>query len=190
MYVYTLTHSGCLSVFASPSSPRRYFQTNTAPAANQPFAAFKINDVGRAGRATCEGAFGLDDYSGPNTKWTNTNYGARDMASANITMVNGNMDPWHALSIVNASSRFHDVCVGRNGERPSAGSSGSFCPAQRVTESEAIVFIDGTAHCGDMYMPNLFAGKAFCPGPVCHNDSASLVWAHSVIAAQVRGFLT
>ena len=155
-----LTKASCLSVLASPflplrsclSNSRRYFQTNTAPAANQPFAAFQINDVGRAGRATCEGAFGLDDYSGPDTKWTNTNYGARDMASANITMVNGNMDPWHALSIVNASSRFHDVCVGRNGERAPAGSSGSFCPAQRVTESEAIVFIDGTAHCGDMYV--------------------------------------
>ena len=167
-----------------------WFQTTTAPAKLHPFSAFTANNVANAGRATCEGAFGLDGYTGPQVEWELDNYGGRNLAGANITMVNGNMDPWHALSIVNASNRFYDECVLPDGSRPAAGSSGSACPAQRVTRSETVVEIDGTAHCGDMYAPNMFAGKPFCPGPACHNDSASLVWAHGVIAGQVHAYLS
>ena len=167
-----------------------WFQTTSAPAKLHPFAAFTANNVKNAGRATCEGAFGLDGYTGPNVHWELDNYGGRDLAGANITMVNGNMDPWHALSIVNATNRFYDTCVLPDGSRPAPGSSGSDCPAQRVTQSETVVEIDGTAHCGDMYAPGMFAKKPFCPGPACHNDSASLDWAHVVIGKQVHKYLS
>lgn len=40
----------------------------------------------------------------------------------------------------------------------------------------------GTAHCRDMYAPNAFASKGL-------NDSKSVVWAHSIIGAQVAGYI-
>ena len=66
----------------------------------------------------------------------------------------GNMDPWHALGIVNKSDPFFNSC-GQN--------TGHECAAQRVrSPSSSIVTIDGTAHCRDMYRPNLFASAEFC----------------------------
>ena len=105
------------------------------------------------------------------------------------------MDPWHALGIVNKSDPFFNSCG------PNAGNE---CAAQRVrSPSSSIVTIDGTAHCRDMYRPNLFASAEFCgnsssgatvdsdsePSPVCANDTASIMWAHSVIEANVLGYL-
>ena len=115
-----------------------FFQTTTAPAANHPFSALGGNDVGVAGRATCEAAFGLDGYTGPLARESNTRYGGRDIAGANVSMVNGNMDPWHALSVVNASDRFFESCVDPDGSRPAPGSSGSDCPAQRDLFGEVV----------------------------------------------------
>lgn len=53
-----------------------------------------------AGAAVCEAAFGLPagTYKGPDRDArgpaANTHYGGRGVAGANITMPNGNMDPW------------------------------------------------------------------------------------------------
>ena len=61
--------------------------------------------------------------------------------SANTTLPNGNMDPWHSLSVVNQSDPFAQSCVGEN-----------ICDKQQLGENDHLVFIDGTAHCRDMYV--------------------------------------
>ena len=77
----------------------------------------------------------------------NTNYGNRDYHGEHATLVNGNMDPWHALGIVNRTDAFYHSCIG------------GICSEQSVPKSSTIVTIEGTAHCRDMYRPNLFGGE-------------------------------
>jgi len=57
-----------------------------------------------------------------NVAWTNTVYGGRDVEGSEIVFPNGSIDPWHALGIVTD-----------------------------ISPSEPAVFIQGTAHCADMY---------------------------------------
>jgi len=68
----------------------------------------------------CKDVFGFDWL--PRTDETNIHYGARDPQSTNVVFVNGNIDPWHSLSVLNS------------------------------TDSGTIraILIDGTAHCADM----------------------------------------
>ena len=55
------------------------------------------------GTAVCENAFGLasGSYAGPESDSrgpiANTHYGGRSIEGINITMPNGNMDPWYAM---------------------------------------------------------------------------------------------
>ncbi|XP_078380206.1 putative serine protease K12H4.7 [Oculina patagonica] len=56
---------------------------------------------------------------------TNTNYGGYGIASSKIVFPNGSIDPWHALGIV-----------------------------KNVSATEQAVFIQGTAHCANMYPPS------------------------------------
>lgn len=61
--------------------------------------------------------------AGPNVNWTNTNYGGLHLGGTNIVMPNGSIDPWHALSIL------------------------------QQTDSITTIYINGTAHCANMYPP-------------------------------------
>lgn len=77
-------------------------------------------------------------------------------------MPNGNMDPWHSLGVVNATGEFYETV--------------------ELTESESVVFIDGTAHCRDMYAPEAFAASGW-------NDTGAVQWAHAVIGENVAAYL-
>jgi hypothetical protein len=48
-------------------------------------------------RSCCRVLPPMQGYDHPATKWTNTAYGDRAVIGDNIVLVNGNMDPWHAL---------------------------------------------------------------------------------------------
>jgi len=78
---------------------------------------------------------------------TNTDYGAQQPSLRNVTFPNGSIDPWHALSILTDMS-----------------------------EDVTAVFIDGTAHCADMY-------------PASDNDNGNLTQARLRIEATVKKFL-
>ncbi|WAR11720.1 TSSP-like protein [Mya arenaria] len=57
-----------------------------------------------------------------NVQFSNDYYGANHTAQSNIVFVNGNIDPWHYLSILADQEMYRNVAV----------------------------FIDGTAHCADL----------------------------------------
>ena len=148
-----------------------YFQTATASA--QPFEPFGHTlDISTAGAAICEAAFGFAHYSGPAanaaTLAAATEYGARQVMVPNITMPNGNMDPWHALGVVNTSDAFYEAGGGK----------------QRVGAGVSVVELDGTAHCRDMYAPAAF--EKLNP-PI--SDTPSVEWAHAKIANDVARYL-
>jgi len=137
-----------------------YFQTTTGP--GNPFAAFATLTVENAGAAICEAAFGIREP--PAWEWTNAAYGGRNLEGSNITLVNGDMDPWHSLGIINATARFHDSCT-------------DGCTRQAVTPSEEVVFLRDTAHCRDMY-----ASRG-------SDDPPSVPWAHARIRRSVARWL-
>ena len=124
----------------------------------------------------CAAAFAIDaaSYEGPRANAlgpvANTAYGARAVQGANVTMPNGNMDPWHALGVVNASDPFF--------EAPRADPQA----AQRVAPGVSIVELDGTAHCRDMYAPGVFEAIGV-------PDTEPVKWAHAKIAANVAAYL-
>lgn len=92
------------------------------------------------------------DVPGPNTTVVDSEFKADHPDSTNTVFVNGNIDPWHSLSVFTNSSVI---------AHPTA----------------TAVFINGTAHCGDMYR----ASSA---------DIPSLVEAHGVIRDHVRTWLS
>ena len=61
--------------------------------------------------------------------------------------------------------------------------SGTAEELRRLASSDEIVFIDGTAHCRDMYTPGAFEHLNI-------TDSASVKWAHAKITAAVAGFVS
>ncbi|XP_043221434.1 putative serine protease K12H4.7 [Amphibalanus amphitrite] len=67
---------------------------------------------------------------------TNTDYGARQLPAKRVVLVNGSIDPWHAMGIIESSDP----------DRPA-------------------IFINGTAHCANMYpareedLPGLTAAR-------------------------------
>lgn len=78
---------------------------------------------------------------------TNTEYGAQQPSLRNVTFPNGSVDPWHALSIL-----------------------------EDMSEDVTAIYIDGTAHCADMY-------------PASDNDNSNLTQARKKIEGKVRSFL-
>ena len=121
----------------------------------------------------CAAAFAIDaaSYEGPRANAlgpvANTAYGARAVRGTNVTMPNGNMDPWHALGVVNASDPFF--------EAPRADPQA----AQRVAPGVSVVELDGTAHCRDMYATNAI-GK----------DTEPIQWAHDKIRKNVMQYIS
>lgn len=152
-----------------------FFQTTTVSTEAgrhlpHPFKAFDSLTVEFAGRLICEEAYGLKDYAHPATEWTNTAYGDRAVVGDNIVLVNGNMDPWHALGVVNSTDPYFESCVSAD------------CTAQKTTKNEDVVFLANTAHCRDMYRPDAFEGYNL-------PDRPSVTWAHQRIANAVAGFV-
>ena len=166
-----------------------FFQTTgAAPGTGMrrnPFGAFGANDISAAGAAVCKAAFGLG--APPDVAESNRRYGGRDFLAPNVTLVNGNLDPWHALGVVSPTDPYYESCADAAGRDERAGDAG--CPAQRVLPSASVVLIDSTSHCGDMYAPGLFLTERYCPGPSCHPDPPALVEAHARIEASVRGYI-
>ena len=166
-----------------------FFQTTQAKRQHHhqvsPFVALSANSIEAAGAAVCKAAFGIT--TPPATDETNRRYGGRAMLAQNVTVVNGNLDPWHALGIVTADDPYYMSCISSTGDDVSRGGPG--CEAQRVAPSSTIILVDSTAHCGDMYAPNLFNTSRYCPGPACHVDPPSLVAAHKTIEANVRAYI-
>lgn len=145
-----------------------YFQTTTGK--GHPFSALIEGGIELLGRVLCEQAYDLQGYTAPNTKWANTNYGNRAFGADGVTFVNGNADPWHALGIVNASDKFYNSCTGGP------------CTPQHIEADDKVVFMDGTAHCRDMYAPGLLEKYNI-------SDTPDVVHAHAAIAARVAGYL-
>ena len=82
-------------------------------------------------------------------KWTEANYGGRNISkdTRNIVFPNGSIDPWHALSILKS-----------------------------VNVYTTAIFIEGTAHCANMYPPR-------------EEDSRELVKAREMISHKIETFL-
>ena len=82
-------------------------------------------------------------------KWTEINYGRRNISkdTSNIVFPNGSIDPWHALGILKS-----------------------------VNSDTTAIFIQGTAHCANMYPPR-------------EEDSRELVEAREMISHTIETFL-
>lgn len=94
-----------------------YFQSSDS--AKQPFGSlFPVS----FSLQQCRDIYSLP---GPDVSWTNTFYGGLNVSSTNIVFPNGDVDPWHALSLV----------------------------ADGAASIDAI-YIHGTAHCANMYPPS------------------------------------
>ena len=150
---------------AEPRKQRYFFYSSREEDAN---IIFILHFPHTAGERMCEDSYGIKDYKGPLTSGngnyaSDEMYGARSVQGANITMPNGSCDPWHSLSVINETGYFYD-------------------DSQKTTDSETIVFIDGTAHCREMYSPGAFA-------PLGFPDSGPVVWAHQKVNASVREYL-
>lgn len=79
-----------------------YFQTSEAK--DQPFGdlfplAFSLQQ--------CGDIYGLP--AGPDVNWTNANYGGRRIQGTNIVFTNGDVDPWHALSVLPGMEQHQSV---------------------------------------------------------------------------------
>ena len=98
----------------------------------------------------CVDIFGAEftaAYTAAAVNWTNLFYGSRDVQGSEIVFPNGSIDPWHALGVL-----------------------------KDISATETAVFIDGTAHCADVYSPS-------------PNDLPSLVAARKVIVSQVLAWV-
>lgn len=148
-----------------------FFQTTNVVDRNA-FAFPEVN-YSIVGKALCEKAFigapWSSDYIGANTSFTNHYYGNRKYKGLNVTFVNGNVDPWHSLGIVNETDGFFNSCNG-NPE----------CYQQQITSSDNLVFMDGTAHCRDMFATNYLGRK----------DRPSVQWGHTKISQNVAKYLS
>jgi hypothetical protein len=83
--------------------------------------------------------------------WINQEYGNVHIAGTNIAFPSGTIDPWHALGVTNYTA-----------------------PLPQATEQS--VYIEGTAHCADLYAP-------------ANSDPATLTYAREVIAGLVNKWL-
>eukprot|EP00967_Tisochrysis_lutea_P026628 scaffold30730_cov31-Tisochrysis_lutea.AAC.6 len=86
----------------------------------------------------------------------------------NITMPNGDSDPWHALGIVLSSDPFYRAGGGQ----------------QLVGPGVTIVEMRGSAHCRDMYAPSAFEGLK---QPL--KDTRAVMLAHEAIGKSVAGYV-
>jgi hypothetical protein len=78
-------------------------------------------------------------------------YGDIHIDATNVIFPSGTIDPWHALGVSNVTHPLPEI-------------------------SEKKLYIEGTAHCNDLYAP-------------ANSDPASLTYARQVIADQVRQWM-
>jgi hypothetical protein len=78
--------------------------------------------------------FGIPNFS-PNIQWTNDYYGGKGIKNSNVYMANGDVDPWHVLSVL-----------------PASGKNTTSTPIKDMPYSK-VHLIHGTAHCADLYAP-------------------------------------
>lgn len=123
-----------------------YFQTSAS--ARSPFHALKTVTEQNVGAEICKRVFKID--MAPDIASTNIDYGALAITVENVTFPSGTIDPWHALAVQN-STVLH-------------------------SQTATSVFIEGTAHCADMYYPS-------------EKDAPALQWAHAKIAASIDRYL-
>jgi serine protease 16 len=123
-----------------------YFQTTTS--ARSPFHALKAVTEANVGTEICKRVYKMD--VAPDVAGANIDYGSLGIEVERVTFPSGTIDPWHALAVQN-STKLHSY-------------------------SAEAVFIEGTAHCADMYYPS-------------ERDSPQLQWAHDKIASRVGWYL-
>ncbi|XP_045784697.1 putative serine protease K12H4.7 [Maniola jurtina] len=98
----------------------------------------------------CQDVFGTKfnaEFVSAGAEWTNRAYGGLDIAAGRVAYVHGSVDPWHALGMT--TTQDNDA------------------PA---------IFIEGTAHCANMYPPSA-------------NDSTKLVAARVEIQSYIGSWL-
>ncbi|KAL4102137.1 hypothetical protein PRIC1_005885 [Phytophthora ramorum] len=123
-----------------------YFQTTTS--ARSPFHALRAVTEANAGTEICKRVYEMN--VAPDVAGANLDYGSLGIEVERVTFPSGTIDPWHALAVQN-STKMHSY-------------------------SAEAVFIEGTAHCADMYYPSA-------------RDSPQLQWAHAKIASRVDLYL-
>ncbi|TYZ58693.1 hypothetical protein PybrP1_001952 [[Pythium] brassicae (nom. inval.)] len=123
-----------------------YFQTSTS--ARSPFHALKSVTEHNVGAEICKRVFNINEA--PDVEGANIDYGALQITVENVTFPSGTIDPWHALAVQN-STALH-------------------------SRTATSVFIEGTAHCADMYYPS-------------EKDAPALQWAHAKISASIDRYL-
>lgn len=123
-----------------------YFQTTTSR--QSPFCALHAVTEANIGSMICSLVYQIN--KSPDIATTNLDYGALDIFVENVAFPSGTIDPWHALAVRN-STKLH-------------------------SKTAKAVYIEGTAHCADMYYPS-------------NRDSPELKWAHHQIAARVKSYL-
>eukprot|EP01038_Epipyxis_sp_PR26KG_P004529 gene4529-6394_t len=124
-----------------------YFQTTDSK--NQPFNSWKWVNLDFS-RALCSASFN-GWKSDPQVEWVNEEYGDVHIAGTNILFPSGTIDPWHVLGVTNYTSL--------------------------PQKTELPVYIEGTAHCNDLYAP-------------ANSDPASLVNARQIIANKLSELLS
>lgn len=124
-----------------------YFQTTDSK--NQPFHAWSVLNTNFS-FAMCNDSFGGWSHA-PQTAWINQEYGDVHIAGTNILFPSGTIDPWHALGVTNSTD-----------ELPQ--------------KSELKIYIEGTAHCNDLYAP-------------ANSDPATLTYARSIISEKLANLL-
>mmetsp|Transcript_3914 Transcript_3914/g.7391 ORF Transcript_3914/g.7391 Transcript_3914/m.7391 type:complete len:147 (+) Transcript_3914:1154-1594(+) len=103
--------------------PLRFSFFQTTDSTKQPFSKFVPL---KYYYALCDDAFGTDPLLRPRIDQTNTIYGSRNYRGTRTHFSNGSIDPWHALGILSADG---------------------------LPKSNSATFIQGTAHCADLYGP-------------------------------------
>ncbi|ETP31615.1 hypothetical protein F442_19554 [Phytophthora nicotianae P10297] len=123
-----------------------YFQTTTS--VRSPFHALRAVTEANVGTEICKRVYQMD--VAPDVAGANRDYGSLGIEVERVTFPSGTIDPWHALAVQNSTKLY--------------------------SYSAEAVFIEGTAHCADMYYPS-------------EKDTPQLQWAHDKIAARVEWYL-
>jgi len=118
-----------------------YYQTTTS--SKQPFGnLFGISTQ----TVLCKDVYGFN-FSPP-VNWTNTEYGSINPKGSNTLWVNGLIDPWHALGVLEAPAGAPYSVLVINGtahcadmDPPRAGSPATLAPAQEVIRQQLVSWI-------------------------------------------------
>ena len=132
-YDNTIDYLSNTSLAAADGARQWTFQTcnqfgyyQTTDSANQPFHSWSLLNL-EFYYEMCAAIFDGWSYD-PQQNWTNTAYGATNIAATNIIFPTGSIDPWHVLGVV-------DTTV-------------------LPQSTEVPLLIEGTSHCADLRWPS------------------------------------